>query len=115
GDSGAGALFSAIGVGGLLGGVLSLGLTPGRALLPAFASGVGAWGAAVLLIGVWPHPILAWVLLAGLGLGNAIEDVAGLTLLQRFIPDHKLGRAFGALFGLVAAVVGLASLVAPAL
>ena len=115
GESGAAALFSAIGVGGLAGAVLSLGLGPGRGLVPAFACGVAAWGAAVLAIGAWPDPIAAWILLAGLGLGNAIEDVAGLTVLQRLIPDHRLGRAFGALFGLAAAAVGIGSLVAPLL
>jgi MFS family permease len=115
GESGAGALFSAIGVGGLAGAVLSLGLAPGRGLVPAFACGVGAWGAAVLAIGAWPDPIAAWMLLAALGLGNAVEDVAGSTLLQRLIPDHRLGRAFGAFFGLVGAAVGIGSLIAPLL
>jgi MFS family permease len=115
GESGAGTLFSAIGVGGLAGAVLSFGLRPGRALVPAFALGAGLWGAAVLAIGAWPNPAGAWIFLAALGLGNAIEDVAGTTLLQRLIPDHRLGRAFGAFHGLGGAMVALGSLLAPLL
>jgi MFS family permease len=53
--------------------------------------------------------------LAGLGLGNAVEDVAGLTLLHRLIPEHRLGRAFGVFWGVASASVAAGSLGAPAL
>ena len=82
----------------------------------AFAGGVATWGAAVLAIGIWPDQTVAWVVLAALGLGSTLEDVAGLTLMQKLIPKHELGRAFGALYG-VASGSGLAagSLAAPVL
>ena len=115
GEAGAGALFSAIGLGGLLGVVLSLKVAAGRELVPAFAGGVAAWGVAVLAMAAWPDPLGAWLVLAALGAGNAVEDVAGLALLQRLIPDHRLGRAFGALWGAAGLSLTLGSLLAPLL
>ena len=53
--------------------------------------------------------------MAGLGLGNAVEDVAGLTLLHRLIPEHRLGRAFGVFWGVASASLAAGSLGAPAL
>jgi MFS family permease len=115
GAAGAGVLFSGIGVGGLFGAVLSLKLAAGRGPLPAFAGGVAAWGVAVLAIAASPDPVGAWLALAVLGAGNAVEDVAGLALLQRSIPDHRLGRAFGALWGATGLGLTLGSLLAPLL
>jgi MFS family permease len=81
----------------------------------AFAAGVAAWGLAVLSMAAWPTPDVAWVVLAAVGLGNALEDVAGLTLLQRLVPERHLGRAFGALWGIAAAGLAAGSIVAPML
>jgi MFS family permease len=114
GESGAGTLFSAIGLGGLVGAVLSPTLRADR-MQAAFISGVAAWGLAVLGIGIWPNTLAALVWLGILGLGNAIEDVGGLTLLQRVIPDHQLGRAFGAFWGTASGAGALGSLLAPIL
>jgi hypothetical protein len=49
------------------------------------------------------------------GLGNAVGDVAGLTMLQRIIPNRVLGRVFGALEAQVFATVGVGSLLASGL
>jgi hypothetical protein len=115
GEAGAGGLLSLLGLGGLLGPGLSFGLAAGRRLALPFAGGVAAWGGAVLAIAAWPTPSVAWSALAGLGLGNAVEDVAGFTLLHRLIPEHRLGRAFGVLWGVASASVAAGSLGAPAL
>lgn len=115
GESGAGGLLSLIGLGGLLGSGVSFGLTAGRRLALPFACGVAAWGLAVLAIALWPTPGVACLVLAGWGLANAIEDVAGFTILHRLIPDHQLGRAFGLFWGLTGASVAAGSLGAPAL
>jgi MFS family permease len=115
GEAGAGGLLSLLGLGGLLGAGLSMGVAAGRRLALPFAAGVAAWGLAVLAIAAWPAPGVAWLALAGLGLGNAVEDVAGLTLLHRLIPDHRLGRFFGVFWGVVSASVAAGSLGAPAL
>jgi MFS family permease len=115
GEAGAGGLLSLLGLGGVIGSGLSFGLAAGRRLAPPFVGGVAAWGVAVLVIAAWPIPGVAWLALAGLGLGNAVEDVAGLTLLHRLIPDHRLGRAFGVFWGMASASVAAGSLGAPAL
>jgi MFS family permease len=115
GESGAAALLSVVGVGGLLGAVLGLAPASGARLTLAFSGGVAAWGLATLAIALWPTPTVAWVVLAALGLGNALEDVAGLTLMQRLIPEHQLGRAFGVLHGAASACLAVGSIAAPVL
>ena len=42
-------------------------------------------------------------------------DVNALTIMQRAVPDAVLGRALGALDGLLLATLGLGALAAPAL
>jgi hypothetical protein len=92
GEAGAGGLLSLLGLGGLLGSGLSFGLIAGCRLALPCAGGVAAWGVAVLAIAVWPTSGVAWLALAGLGLGDAVEDVSGLRLRHWLIPDHRLGR-----------------------
>ena len=115
GESGSSSLLSVIGLGGLLGAGLSFRMDARRRLALPFAGGVAAWGLAVLVIGAWPNPAGAWVVLGALGLGNAVEDVAGLTLMQRLVPERQLGRAFGAFWGTAGASVAAGSLAAPVL
>ena len=50
-----------------------------------------------------------------IGIGNAILDVAGFTLIQRLGVDRTLGRVFGVLYTFGIAMGGLGSLAAPAL
>jgi MFS family permease len=54
-------------------------------------------------------------MLVGVGLGNAVEDIAAFALLQRLIPDHRQGRAFGAFWGAAGLAVGVGSVLAPLL
>jgi hypothetical protein len=115
GEAGSGALFSMIGLGGLVGSFLSFRMLSSRRLALPFACGVAAWGCAVLAIAAWPSPGVAWVVLAGLGLGNAIEDVAAWTVLQREIADDRLGRVLGLLQSAAEACMAVGSLAAPLL
>jgi MFS family permease len=115
GEAGSGGLFSMIGLGGLVGSFLSFRIVTSRRLALPFACGVAAWGCAVLAIAAWPSPLVAWVVLAGLGLGNAIEDVAAWTVLQREIADDRLGRALGLLQSAAEACMAVGSLAAPLL
>jgi hypothetical protein len=110
----AGGLFIAMGVGGLIGAVAALGLGPRRASR-WIAVGIVAWGLPVVAIGLWPDATSASVALAALGFGNALLDVSGYTLVNRLVPDHLAGRAWGAFSALGAAVVALGSLAAPVL
>ena len=54
--------------------------------------------------------MIAVVALGVLGIGNSIVDVNALTIMQRAVPDAVLGRALGALDGLLIGTLGLGAL-----
>jgi MFS family permease len=114
GDSGVGFLTAALGVGGLVGAFTSVSLT-GRRLAAPFAAGLLLWGLPLVAIAAWPEAVPALVFFAIIGGGNSILDVAGLTLLQRLLPNEVLTRALGVFWGFAMATVGIGSIVAPAL
>src|SRR5262249_39128519 len=72
-------------------------------------------GLGLALIGVWPNPAAAIVLMGVLGVGNTIVDVSGVTLLQRSVVDEVLGRVFGALESLIIGTAAIGALLAPVL
>jgi MFS family permease len=115
GESGLGYLYSALGVGGVVGALLGAALVGRRRLATAFGIGVVAWGVPIALIGVWPSAAAAIAFLALVGAANTVVDVSGLTLLQRAVPDHVLARVFGVLETLVLVAVAVGSAVAPLL
>ena len=86
-----------------------------RNLASPFGIGIVLWGVPIALIGLWPEPLPALLLLGLLGVGNTVVDVAGLTLLQRAVPDEILGRVFGVLESLAVATIGLGAILAPLL
>jgi hypothetical protein len=113
GESGVGWLNAALGAGGLVGGLGALSLAGRQKLASPFGAGLVLWGLPILLIGIWPEPIIALGLLAVVGGGNALVDVAGLTLLQRTVADHVLGRVLGVLESLALGTIGLGGIIAP--
>jgi MFS family permease len=113
GNAGVGYLDCAFGVGGIAGGVAAVGLAGTRRLAAAFAAGVLAWGVGVALLGLTTTTIVALVLLAGVGVGNTVVDVAAVTLLQRSADDAVLGRVFGVLETVLLSALGLGSILAP--
>jgi MFS family permease len=115
GKSGPGFLNSAVGIGGLLGAVVALALVGRRRLAADFGAGLVLWGLPIALIGVWPNEAAALTLLAVLGIGNTLVDVAALTLLQRAAPDEVLARVFGVIESLLVGTVGVGAILAPVL
>lgn len=115
GEGQASNLFAAVGVGGLLGAAVTLGVGAGEKTARWFTVGIILWGLPVLVIGIWPEPAAAWLAMAVLGFGNAIEDVYGFSLLNRLVPDHLAGRAFGAFHSSAEAAIAAGSLLAPLL
>jgi MFS family permease len=114
GDPGVGALMAAVGVGAVIGS-LAASLLVGTGRLGAwFALGVALWGLPLALVGVFPHQAAALGILAFIGVGNALIDVAGFTLIARLAPDALLGRVFGVLESLVALSIGAGAIVASA-
>ena len=112
GEAGTGPLFAALGVGGLLGAAAAMPLAGSGRLAAPFVGGMVLWGLPIVVMALWPRPAVAWSALAVIGIGNAIVDVTGFTIFHRLIPDHLLGRAFGALWGSAAAGVAVGSLAA---
>ena len=115
GKSGVGFLNAASGVGGVIGAVAAMALVGRRRLGVDFGLGLVFWGVPIALIGVWPHEASALVLLALVGIGNTLVDVAGLTLLQRTVRDDVLARVFGVLESLFFASGAVGAILAPAL
>ena len=110
GESGVGWLNSSIGVGALVGSIAALSLAGMRRLSPAFIGGVVLWGLPLVAIGIWSDPAVAIVLLAVVGAGNSLVDVAAFTLIQRAVPDEVLARVFGVIQFLWISTFGLGGL-----
>jgi len=115
GEAGTGVLNAAIGAGAVVGSFAASLLVGTRRLGGWFAAGVALWGLPVTLIGVVPHEVAAWALLACVGVGNSLIDLAGFTLLARLAADDVLARVFGVLESLVALSIGVGAVVASVL
>jgi MFS family permease len=66
-------------------------------------------------IALLPYAGAAIVFLALVGIGITVVDVAGVTLLQRTIPDHVLSRVMGVVQSVFVGTLGLGAIVAPGL
>jgi MFS family permease len=113
GEEGVGWLTSALGIGGVLGAVVSIALVGRGRLTSDFTIGIVLWGLPIAIIGLWPEPVPAFLLLTIVGMGNTLVDVSAFTLLQRAVPDEVLGRVFGAVQSLWVGTIGLGSILAP--
>ncbi len=114
-EAGVGLLYAAVGVGGLVGGFVALVLSARGRLARDFALGLALFGLPLAVVGGLPFPVIAVAALGVLGIGNSIVDVNALTIMQRAVPDAVLGRALGALDGLLIGTLGLGAVLAPVL
>jgi MFS family permease len=112
GEPGVGALMAAVGVGAVLGSLATSFLVGTGRLGAWFAVGVGLWGLPLTLVGLLPQQSAALGFLAFVGVGNALIDVAGFTLIGRMAPDAVLARVFGVLESLVTVSIGLGAVLA---
>ena len=112
GEPGVGTLTAAVGAGAVFGSLAASLLVGTRRLGGWFAAGVALWGLPIALIGFFPQQAAALGLLACVGVGNALVDLGGFTLLARLAPDDVLARVFGVLESLAALSVGLGAVVA---
>ncbi len=115
GSGGVGWLYSACGVGGVIGAALALALVGRRKLAGDFGIGLLLWGLPFLVMALWPNTVVALVMLGVLGIGNTLVDVSALTLLQRNAPEAVRSRVFGVVESMLAATIGLGAIVAPLL
>jgi hypothetical protein len=95
GESGAGWLNAAWGVGGVLGGAAALALLGRGRLASGLTAGLLLAGLSTVALGVWPEVAAAIPLLVLMGVGFALGETAQLTLTQRLAADDVLGRVFG--------------------
>ena len=116
GEAWAGFLYSAFGLGGILGAIGSVALVGRRRLTPSIAGGGLLFGMPLAAVSLVPFAATAPVLFAASGAGSSVATVAGRTLLQRIAPEAVLARVFGVLeglgmFALAAGSVGAAALI----
>ena len=115
GEPGVGVLTAAVGIGAVVGSLGASVLVGSRRLAAYTGVGIALWGTPLALIGVFPAELVALVMLAIVGAGNALVDLGYFTLFPRLMPDEVLARVFGALESLVALAVGLGSIITPLL
>jgi MFS family permease len=115
GDSGVAGLSAAVGVGGLVGAVGVSLLAGSRHLGAWFAIALATWGAPIAIIGFVPEVAVAYVLIAVIGLANAVIDVPIFTLPVRLVRDEHLNRVFGLFESTVSIGVAVGSAATPAL
>jgi predicted MFS family arabinose efflux permease len=115
GNAGVGWLNSAWGVGGVLGGAgAAMLVTRGRNATALVVAGL-AIGVPLIVLTAVPEAAVAALGLVVLGVGYAVMEVAGLTLVQRLASDSVLARAFGVVEGTYWLTTGIGSLLAPVL
>jgi MFS family permease len=113
GDPGVGVLNAAVGAGGVLGSIIAFGLVRRGGLASWCGVGIALFGAPLALIGVVPELAAAIVLLGCVGIGNALVDVSGFTLLARLTDETVLARMFAGFEAIVTLGVAAGGLLAP--
>lgn len=112
GESGAGYLNAALGLGGVVGGLLATSMVGRGKLTPTLLAGTVVRAGSLFLIGFVPAAAL---FLAGTGVGYSVIDVANRTLLQRTVPVERMATVFGFLESTSMAALTLGSILAPLL
>jgi predicted MFS family arabinose efflux permease len=115
GGSAVGWLNAALGAGGLVGATLAAGAVRVTRLGRSLIAGMLLWGLPLALLALAPAAALAYLALVIVGIGNAVVDVSGFTLVTRLAGPGRAGKALGAFE--FAALAGLAtgSILAPSL
>jgi MFS family permease len=78
-----------------------------------FGVGIALFGAPLVIIGVVPEQATAIVLLGLVGIGNALIDVGGFTLLARLADETVLARMFAGFEAILTLGVAVGGLVTP--
>jgi hypothetical protein len=97
----------------VLGSILAFGLVRRGGLASWFGAGIALFGAPLALIGVVPDLPPAIVLLGVVGIGNALIDVGGFTILARLADETVLARMFAGFEAILTLGVAAGGLLAP--
>lgn len=106
-------LTAAIGAGGLVGGAVAAAFVHVTRLGRSFVIGLLMWGLPLALLALTPHPAIAYIALAVVGVGNAVEDVGAFTLVARWVNARVVGRVLGAKEFVGQTGLGAGSIAAP--
>jgi CRP-like cAMP-binding protein len=106
-------LSAAVGAGGVVGSLVAVALVGRGGLATWFGVGVALFGAPLAVLGVVPQELAALGLLALVGVGNSLIDVAGFTILARRTDEAVLVRTFAGFEAVLILGVALGGLVAP--
>jgi len=114
GDQGIGVLFSARGIGVILGPLLAYGFVgqSDRRLLIALATSMAIYGAGYLALSAMPILAAAAFFAMVAHLGGGAQWILSSYGLQRFAPDYIRGRVLSLDFGVVSLSMGLSSIAA---
>ena len=115
GQSAVGWLTAAIGAGGLVGGFAATRVVRVTRLGRTFVAALLLWGLPLVWLAATPGAVVAYLALVVVGIGNAIEDVSGFTLIARSASPRSGGRLLGAAEFAFQAGLGAGSVAAPAL
>jgi MFS family permease len=95
GEAGTGLLNAAVGIGGLVGSLLTGVLVLRRRLGPPILLGAVVMGVGVVVLGLSGSMAVSMAAMAAASGGALLTEVIYTTLLQRIAPDEVRGRAFG--------------------
>jgi MFS family permease len=113
GEGGVGVLNAAVGAGAVLGSILTFGLVGRGGLAAWFGLGITLWGAPLVMLGVVPEVPAGIALFAVVGIGNALIDVGGFTLLARLTDEAVLARMFAAFEATLTVGIAAGALLTP--
>jgi MFS family permease len=94
GDADVGLLNAAIGLGAVAGSLIASTMTWNGRLARCLGIGVVLWGAPFAVLSGVPEAAAALLVFAAVGVGNALVDVGGFTLMARLTPDRVMARVF---------------------
>lgn len=107
GDFGFGLMWTASGVGAVIGALFASSVLERRAMTGVYGAAIALMALGDLTAAVSPNVWVAiWCVLIG-GIGNAIAIVCNSLLVQRATPDHLRGRVFTIVMGSNFAVLGI--------
>jgi MFS family permease len=115
GNAAVGWLNTALGVGGLLGGLVGVVLAARKRLAGDLRLGLAVFGGTLALLAASNSFVVALLLFGAMGVGSTLVDVTGMTLLQRSAPADVVGRVYGVLQSLMLISIAIGALVAPLL
>jgi predicted MFS family arabinose efflux permease len=107
GEAGAGQLYAAWGLGGIVGGAVSLGLLSRGRLASGLTLGCVCMGLPLVVLGLWATVPVAFGALLLYGVGFGLQETAAMSLLQRLAADDVLARVFGVTETVYLLAVGL--------